>query len=173
MHLDNVHILVSDSTAFLCSQSVLVLQLRGLGGGAAATCNWITNAVVSQTFLTLIQHLGGSGTFWLYAVIALAGAIWVYFALPETNGTNQQFSHVILLQRAVLRCRALLCCKNCHQRCGYVYMQSKSTTSVGMEKPVKYAHRILALHVKTLQDYGLCRSAALTVSHSCLAYPQA
>ena len=62
------------------------MQLRGLGGGAAATCNWITNAVVSQTFLTLIQHLGGSGTFWLYAVIALAGAVWVYSALPETNG---------------------------------------------------------------------------------------
>ena len=65
----------------------LLLQLRGLGGGAAATCNWITNAAVSQTFLTLIQHLGGSGTFWLYAVIALAGALWVYFALLETNGS--------------------------------------------------------------------------------------
>ena len=65
---------------------VMHMQLRGLGGGAAATCNWITNAVVSQTFLTLIQHLGGSGTFSLYAVIALAGAVWVYSALPETNG---------------------------------------------------------------------------------------
>ena len=62
------------------------LQVRGLGSGAAATCNWITNAAVSQTFLTLIQQLGGSGTFWLYAAIALAGAVWVYFALPETNG---------------------------------------------------------------------------------------
>ena len=72
-----------------------MLQLRGLGGGAAATCNWMTNAIVSQTFLTLIQHLGGSGTFWLYAVIALAGAIWVYFALPETIG-NQQLCLVTL-----------------------------------------------------------------------------
>ena len=69
------------------SQSAVgLLQSRGVGGGAAATCNWITNAAVSQTFLTLIQHLGGSGTFWLYAVIALAGAVWVYFTLPETNG---------------------------------------------------------------------------------------
>jgi len=68
------------------NMSVAHMQLRGLGGGAAATCNWITNAVVSQTFLTLIQHLGGSGTFWLYAVVALAGAVWVYSALPETNG---------------------------------------------------------------------------------------
>lgn len=63
-------------------------QVRGLGSGAAAMCNWITNAAVSQTFLTLIQQLGGSGTFWLYAAIALAGAAWVYFALPETNGLS-------------------------------------------------------------------------------------
>ena len=88
---------------FTCFWSRLLLQLRGLGGGAAATCNWITNAAVSQTFLTLIQHLGGSGTFWLYAVIALAGALWVYFALPETNG-SLYFSTVMLPWRDVQCC---------------------------------------------------------------------
>lgn len=63
------------------------MQLRGLGGGAAATCNWITNAAVSQTFLTLVQHIGGSGTFWLYTAVAFTGALWVYNMLPETSGT--------------------------------------------------------------------------------------
>ena len=89
------------------------MQLRGLGGGAAATCNWITNAVVSQTFLTLIQHLGGSGTFWLYAVMALAGAVWVYFALPETNGKPRLHLFTLRLpERAgvvLLACRRCLC----------------------------------------------------------------
>ncbi|KAK9829082.1 hypothetical protein WJX72_003793 [[Myrmecia] bisecta] len=64
------------------------LQVRGLASGAAATANWVTNAVVSQTFLTLTQHLGGSGTFWLYAGIALVGGAWVYWKLPETNGLS-------------------------------------------------------------------------------------
>jgi hypothetical protein len=57
-----------------------------LASGAAATCNWLANAVVSQTFLSLTLKLGGDGTFWLYAGIAAAGMVWVYFALPETNG---------------------------------------------------------------------------------------
>ena len=63
-----------------------VPQVRGLASGAAATCNWLTNAAVSQTFLRLTLELGGDGTFWLYAAIAAAGVAWVYCALPETNG---------------------------------------------------------------------------------------
>ena len=35
--------------------------MRGLGAGAAATANWLTNAVVSHTFLPLIQAVGGLG----------------------------------------------------------------------------------------------------------------
>ena len=63
------------------------LQVRGIAGGAAATVNWLTNALVAQTFLTLTQWLGASGAFWLYALIALAGLAWVYRTLPETSGT--------------------------------------------------------------------------------------
>ena len=62
------------------------LQVRGVAGGAAATVNWLTNALVAQTFLTLTQWVGASGAFWLYAVIALIGLAWVYQALPETAG---------------------------------------------------------------------------------------
>lgn len=63
-------------------------QVRGLASGAAATSNWVANAVVSQTFLTLTQRLGGSGAFWLYSCIATGGLVWVYFMLPETNGAH-------------------------------------------------------------------------------------
>ena len=44
--------------------------MRGVAGGAAATANWLTNAAVSQTFLTLVQWVGASGAFWMYATIA-------------------------------------------------------------------------------------------------------
>lgn len=37
------------------------LPVRGLAMGLAATSNWVANAVVAQTFLTLTQLLGGSG----------------------------------------------------------------------------------------------------------------
>ena len=67
--------------------------MRGLASGAAATCNWLVNAVVSQTFLSLTLKLGGDGTFWLYAGVAAAGMVWVYFALPETNGAQPGHMH--------------------------------------------------------------------------------
>eukprot|EP01025_Chloroclados_australasicus_P024996 TRINITY_DN2501_c0_g1_i4.p1 TRINITY_DN2501_c0_g1~~TRINITY_DN2501_c0_g1_i4.p1 ORF type:complete len:694 (+),score=63.39 TRINITY_DN2501_c0_g1_i4:81-2162(+) len=62
------------------------VQFRGAGSGIAATANWITNAIVSQTFLTLTQLLYASGTFWLYAGIAFLGTLWVAYFLPETKG---------------------------------------------------------------------------------------
>ena len=61
-------------------------QVRGLASGVAATANWVANAAVSQTFLALTASLGGSGTFWLYAGVALAGMAWVFVVLPETKG---------------------------------------------------------------------------------------
>ena len=60
--------------------------MRGLASGAAATANWLANAIVSQTFLVLTQHLGGSGTFWIYTAVSLGGLLWVFHVLPETNG---------------------------------------------------------------------------------------
>ncbi|PRW45452.1 Inositol transporter 1 [Chlorella sorokiniana] len=64
------------------------LQVRGLATGIAATANWVSNAVVAQTFLTLTQRLGGSGAFYLYCGIAAGGFAWTYRFLPETNGLS-------------------------------------------------------------------------------------
>jgi Sugar (and other) transporter len=64
------------------------VQLRGLASGAAATCNWLTNAAVSQTFLTMTHYLGGSGTFWVsmlgwgFACVPCAGAAPVLLFAP-------------------------------------------------------------------------------------------
>ena len=66
--------------------TICQLQVRGLANGAAATANWVTNAVVSQLFLALADYIGGSGVFWLLACIAFGGGFWVHFYLPETKG---------------------------------------------------------------------------------------
>ena len=62
------------------------MQVRGLANGASATANWLSNALVSQLFLVLADILGPSGVFWLLALIAFLGTIWVYIFLPETKG---------------------------------------------------------------------------------------
>lgn len=81
------------------------LQMRGLGSGAAATANWLTNAVVSHTFLPLTQALGGSGTFWIYAAITACGTAWAYLQLPETKGVACE--PCALLGRLYLAARGL------------------------------------------------------------------
>ena len=73
--------------------------MRGLGAGAAATANWLTNAVISHTFLPLAQAVGGSGAFWIYAAITACGTAWAYMQLPETKGAR-------LDRSSDLRCQA-------------------------------------------------------------------
>lgn len=63
---------------------------RSLGTSASTTVNWLGNVVVSATFLSLASDdvLGTDGAFWLYASIALAGWIWLYYGMPETKGRS-------------------------------------------------------------------------------------
>ena len=62
--------------------------MRGLGNGLAATANWVTNAVVSYTFLSSTKQLGASGTFCIYAGLCAGGFVWLLRALPETRGKH-------------------------------------------------------------------------------------
>lgn len=61
------------------------LKIRGLAEGTAATFNWASNLIVSLTFLTLVEKLGASSTFLLYAIASVASWLFAYF-VPETKG---------------------------------------------------------------------------------------
>ena len=64
------------------------LRFRGAGSGLAGTANWVTNGVVSQTFLLLVHAVRPSGAFAAYAGIAVLAAAWVGAFLPETKGLS-------------------------------------------------------------------------------------
>ncbi len=59
--------------AWLIISEVYPLGIRGRAMGIATFTNWVSNYFVSLTFLTLIEVLGSSGTFWLYAFICICG----------------------------------------------------------------------------------------------------
>lgn len=60
---------------------------RSLGTSASTATNWLGNALVSATFLTLADSsLEQCGTFWLYAIIGALGWVWLYTCMPETKG---------------------------------------------------------------------------------------
>lgn len=64
------------------------MAVRGVCMGIAATSNWVANALVASTFLTMFRLVGGSGVFWLYGVVAVVGMVWVGVVLPETRGLS-------------------------------------------------------------------------------------
>jgi SP family galactose:H+ symporter-like MFS transporter len=48
--------------------------------------NWLSNFVVSLTFLNLLKGLGNVMMFLLYSVLSLAGLISCFRFVPETKG---------------------------------------------------------------------------------------
>jgi MFS transporter, SP family, galactose:H+ symporter len=60
--------------------------VRSSAEGLSATFNWGANFVVTLTFLTLIEVMGPSRTFWLYGILAIGAWIFSYYLAPETKG---------------------------------------------------------------------------------------
>lgn len=57
-------------------------------GGLAATANWISNLIITQTFISLIHALGTSLTFLLFGGISALALMFVVFWVPETKGLS-------------------------------------------------------------------------------------
>src|SRR6266702_1826789 len=71
---------------WLLIAEIYPLKIRGLAEGTAATFNWGSNLIVSLTFLTLVEKLGASSTFLLYAFASVASWLFAYYLVPETKG---------------------------------------------------------------------------------------
>jgi SP family galactose:H+ symporter-like MFS transporter len=71
---------------WLLISEIYPLKIRGLAEGTAAASNWAANLLVSLTFLTLVQALGPTRTFWLYALFGVGAWIFSYYLVPETKG---------------------------------------------------------------------------------------
>jgi SP family galactose:H+ symporter-like MFS transporter len=71
---------------WLLIAEIYPLKIRGLAEGTAATFNWASNLVVSLTFLTLVEKLGASSTFFLYALASVLSWLFAYYFVPETKG---------------------------------------------------------------------------------------
>eukprot|EP01018_Ginkgo_biloba_P021411 Gb_00657 [translate_table: standard] len=70
------------------NSEIYPLAFRGIGGGLAATFLWISNLIVSETFLSLTRAIGVSMTFLVFCCIACATLLFVIFFVPETKGLS-------------------------------------------------------------------------------------
>jgi len=71
---------------WLLISEIYPLKIRNSAEGVAATFNWGANLLVTLTFLTLVEQLGPSWTFWLYALSAVGAGLFSYHFVPETKG---------------------------------------------------------------------------------------
>ncbi|KAJ8526225.1 hypothetical protein K7X08_028702 [Anisodus acutangulus] len=66
---------ISMGTApWIVNSEIYPLRHRGFGGGIATVSNWVSNLIVSETFLTLTEAIGSAGTFLLFAGFSTIGA---------------------------------------------------------------------------------------------------
>ncbi|RLN37275.1 hypothetical protein BBJ28_00010300 [Nothophytophthora sp. Chile5] len=62
------------------------LRVRSFALSMSTSVCWVSNLLVSFTFLSIIDKLSVYGAFWLYATVALFGFAYLWKELPETKG---------------------------------------------------------------------------------------
>jgi len=60
-------------------------QIRGPAMSIATLANWAANFVVTISFLTLLDAIGGRGVFFLFAFLSLVGLAYMFKRVPETK----------------------------------------------------------------------------------------
>ena len=79
---------------------VFPARVRGRGVALATAINWGSAYLVSQFFLSLIQAIGSSMAFWLFALFCIIGWVWVYRAVPETKRQSLEQIQKLWAQKA-------------------------------------------------------------------------
>jgi SP family galactose:H+ symporter-like MFS transporter len=70
---------------WLLVSEIFPLEVRGTAMSVAVFSCWLWNFAVSATFLTLLNELGPTNTFLLYAVMCVVGFVFCYYKVPETK----------------------------------------------------------------------------------------
>jgi sugar porter (SP) family MFS transporter len=71
---------------WLLISEIFPLQARGTAMSIATVANWSANFLITLLFLELVDVLGQSGTFWLFAAIGIVSFLFTLRLVPETKG---------------------------------------------------------------------------------------
>lgn len=81
-------------------------RVRGRGISVATALNWAAAFVVSQTFLTLLDDIGTTWTFWLFAAMCLIAFVWIWRVVPETKGRKLEDIEAAFTEHSAARAAA-------------------------------------------------------------------
>ena len=68
------------------SVEFLPLNRRAFGASCISCTNWLTNTVVSMSFLSLVNHFGSKNIMLAFALFTALNWVFVYFWYPEVKG---------------------------------------------------------------------------------------
>lgn len=71
------------------NSEIYPIEVKNMGVSMATCTNWVSNFLVSMTFLSIASTDTGFVLVW--SLLGICGAfawIWTYFLLPETNGRS-------------------------------------------------------------------------------------
>jgi SP family arabinose:H+ symporter-like MFS transporter len=71
----------------LCSE-IQPLKSRDFGIACSTMTNWISCTIIGASFLTLVDTLGSSVTFWLYGVLNVIFIFLTIYFIPETKNVS-------------------------------------------------------------------------------------
>jgi sugar porter (SP) family MFS transporter len=76
--------------AWLIIAEIYPISVRGSAMGIATVANWLCDFLVTVSFLSLLNAIGGMGTFLLFASLSLAAIGYFVWKIPETKGRSLQ-----------------------------------------------------------------------------------
>eukprot|EP00039_Didymoeca_costata_P024272 m.9837 g.9837 ORF g.9837 m.9837 type:complete len:526 (+) comp4143_c0_seq2:130-1707(+) len=85
--------------AWLLLSELFPNNIRARAVSLATIFNWGTNLVVSVSFLSLIESIGVSGTFFLYTAIGALAMVFNYVMVPETKGKTLEDIQAVLMHK--------------------------------------------------------------------------
>jgi sugar porter (SP) family MFS transporter len=75
---------------WLLIAEIYPLTIRGAAMSVATIANWAANFVVTISFLTLLDSIGGTGVFFMFGVLTLVALAYFARKVPETKGRSLQ-----------------------------------------------------------------------------------
>ncbi|KAI4298294.1 hypothetical protein L6164_031871 [Bauhinia variegata] len=89
------------SVPWVVNSEIYPLRYRGICGGMASTATWVSNLIVSQSFLSLTQAIGTGWTFMLFGFVTVAAIIYILIFVPETKGMPMEEVEKMLEHRTL------------------------------------------------------------------------
>jgi MFS family permease len=63
-------------------------RVRGRAISVATAANWLAAFLVAQFFLSLVDAIGESTTFFLFSALCVVSFVFVWYLVPETKGRS-------------------------------------------------------------------------------------